>query len=230
MPIQNASRWSQAGLRGSGLLKMLVVVAVIGAVALGWMWTSEKTAHQADAEKITQVTQELEKLRAQNTELQRVAGDPATKERQRKDSEELITLRGEVRQLREDKKQLDKTRAENAALREASQQLRQVQVENNQLRNQAQQAQQAQVQAQQMVASSVGASQRNACIANLKQIDGATQQWALEHRLTAESPVVPAGIVEYLKGRMFPVCPAGGTYSVTTVRQPPTCSVPGHSL
>ena len=77
-------------------------------------------------------------------------------------------------------------------------------------------------------------SQANACINNLRQIDGAIQQWALETGQTAGATVAAdgSGIVQYL-GRgatgVLPLCPldAGGgfttSYAVTTVATAPTC-------
>lgn len=74
-------------------------------------------------------------------------------------------------------------------------------------------------------------AQNNSCIANLKQIDGATQQWALENQKTAKSKPELAPIMKYLRGRKLPTCPGGGTYTLgTTVATEPTCSVKGHSL
>jgi prepilin-type N-terminal cleavage/methylation domain-containing protein len=77
-------------------------------------------------------------------------------------------------------------------------------------------------------------AQRNACIANLKQIDGANQQWALENKKTDSDTVDAAGSVTYLKGGVAPTCPAGGSYTIAvTVSNPPTCNLGatlGHSL
>jgi len=72
----------------------------------------------------------------------------------------------------------------------------------------------------------------NACIATLKQIDGAIQQWALENKKTGTSVVMVSDVLYYLKGSILPVCPANGTYVVTTVSSAPTCtqSAMGHSL
>src|SRR5687768_3027962 len=61
-------------------------------------------------------------------------------------------------------------------------------------------------------------SQKNACIANLKQIDGAINTWALEKGRTSASTIDTAeiyGPTLYIKVR--PTCPAGGTYNYTTV-------------
>ena len=74
-------------------------------------------------------------------------------------------------------------------------------------------------------------AQQNACIANLKQIDGAVQQWALENKKTSTDTYTFAGITDFLKGSVMPVCPAGGTYTEgATVANNPTCSIAGHTL
>lgn len=74
-------------------------------------------------------------------------------------------------------------------------------------------------------------AQQNACIANLKQIDGAVQQWALENKKTSTDTYALSSITDYLKGSVLPACPAGGTYTAgTTVANNPTCNIPGHTL
>jgi prepilin-type N-terminal cleavage/methylation domain-containing protein len=76
-------------------------------------------------------------------------------------------------------------------------------------------------------------SQQNACINNLRQIDGAVQQWALENGKAVSAAVTSANVAPYL-GRgtagAFPKCPSAGTYAVSTVSTPPTCTVSGHVL
>jgi prepilin-type N-terminal cleavage/methylation domain-containing protein len=69
-------------------------------------------------------------------------------------------------------------------------------------------------------------SQKNACINNLRQIDGATQTWALETKQAPSAPVTYPDIKDYLKNAV--ICPAGGTtfgnsYTLTTVTNKPTC-------
>jgi prepilin-type N-terminal cleavage/methylation domain-containing protein len=73
-------------------------------------------------------------------------------------------------------------------------------------------------------------AQTNACISNLHQIDGAIQQWAFETRAASAAAVTLADCAPYLKGEVIPVCPASGTYAVTTATAPPTCTVPEHTL
>jgi prepilin-type N-terminal cleavage/methylation domain-containing protein len=69
-------------------------------------------------------------------------------------------------------------------------------------------------------------SQKNACINNLRQIDGAVQQWALEQKKAASATVAYTDIKDYLKNSV--ICPSGGTafsdsYTISTVAVKPTC-------
>jgi len=76
-------------------------------------------------------------------------------------------------------------------------------------------------------------AQKNACIANLKQLDGAVQQWALENKKASTSTVGTSDVTIYLKGNSLPLCPSSGTYGVTAVSDNPTCtasSTEGHTL
>lgn len=73
-------------------------------------------------------------------------------------------------------------------------------------------------------------SQKNACINNLRQLDGAKQQWALENKqLSTVTPGV-ADVQPYL-GRgsagTYPTCPASGTYTLNNVSTAPSCSLSG---
>ncbi len=73
-------------------------------------------------------------------------------------------------------------------------------------------------------------SQENACINNLRQIDAAKQEWALEKNKTPTDVPTWNDLAPYLRGPVPLKCPAGGTYTINAVNQPPTCSVPGHQL
>jgi prepilin-type N-terminal cleavage/methylation domain-containing protein len=69
-------------------------------------------------------------------------------------------------------------------------------------------------------------SQKNACINNLRQIDGATQQWALENKSAPDASPAYTDISVYLKNNV--VCPSGGTafsdsYKLNGVTNVPTC-------
>ena len=70
-------------------------------------------------------------------------------------------------------------------------------------------------------------SQRNACIANLKQIDGAKNTWALENKKVSsdvcDGPTDLYGAAKYI--RTEPACPANGTYTVGIVSAQPSCTL-----
>ena len=75
------------------------------------------------------------------------------------------------------------------------------------------------------------ASQKNACIANLKQLEGAKATWALETKASATASPTDAdlfGTDKYIREK--PQCPGGGTYDLTSVDAKPTCTIAGHTL
>jgi prepilin-type N-terminal cleavage/methylation domain-containing protein len=79
-------------------------------------------------------------------------------------------------------------------------------------------------------------AQQNACINNLRQIDGAAQTWALEHNKTSSDTYVLNSITPYIKldsTGHIPGCPASGSYAPgATVGNAPTCTLStiGHKL
>ena len=76
-----------------------------------------------------------------------------------------------------------------------------------------------------------GPGPNSGCIANLKQIAGAAQQWAVERNLPNNALVNWAEVPHYLKGSQLPRCPKKGTYTLgKTVSDLPRCTVPGHTL
>ena len=69
-------------------------------------------------------------------------------------------------------------------------------------------------------------SQKNVCINNLRQVDSAIQQWAMEFKKGPSATVVETDVTPYLKRSV--ACPSGGTtfadsYALTTVSSQPTC-------
>jgi len=69
-------------------------------------------------------------------------------------------------------------------------------------------------------------SQKNACINNLRQIDGAIQQWALENKKDSAATVGFTDVSPYLKNAV--ICPSGGTafsdsYTISDVQTKPLC-------
>jgi prepilin-type N-terminal cleavage/methylation domain-containing protein len=77
-------------------------------------------------------------------------------------------------------------------------------------------------------------SQTNACIYNLRQIDNAKQNWALENRVDPTATPTDVIIQPYM-GRglagSLPWCPAdtnttfASSYNINNIQVPPTCNV-----
>jgi prepilin-type N-terminal cleavage/methylation domain-containing protein len=83
-------------------------------------------------------------------------------------------------------------------------------------------------------------SQANACINNLRQIDGAVNEWALEtgksNGAAISNTQTISGYIKLNSASSVPGCPASGTYTTTSVGSTPQvkCSLstltPGHFL
>ena len=68
-------------------------------------------------------------------------------------------------------------------------------------------------------------SRTKSCIANLKQIEAAKEQWAMDTR--AASTATPGtgdlyGATAYVKNT--PTCPSGGSYTINSMANRPTCN------
>ena len=71
------------------------------------------------------------------------------------------------------------------------------------------------------------------CLDNLRTIDSAKEQWAMENNASPSS--TPPAMSQLIGSTSFiktsPFCPMGGTYSVGAISAPPTCSIGGaHTL
>ena len=71
-------------------------------------------------------------------------------------------------------------------------------------------------------------SQKNGCINNLRQIEAAKEQWALETKKSTGDDVVTADVDAYMKD--VPECPANGTYAYNAVGTDATCTGTDHVL
>ena len=78
----------------------------------------------------------------------------------------------------------------------------------------------------------------NPCINNLRQIDAAANQFALEKNLKVGDRInFPNDLTPYIKlnsAGCLPPCPSGGTYHISKVGENPTCTLstltPAHAL
>ena len=74
------------------------------------------------------------------------------------------------------------------------------------------------------------ASQKTACVMNMRTMEGAKAQWALDAKKgNADVPTDADlfGADKYIRDK--PGCPANGTYSLNDVATKPTCTVPDHT-
>jgi prepilin-type N-terminal cleavage/methylation domain-containing protein len=74
--------------------------------------------------------------------------------------------------------------------------------------------------------NAINEANKQTCINNLNQIEGAIAQWSLANRADSNQPVSLSEISGYL--RSTPSCPSGGrsfadSYAITTVDAKPTC-------
>jgi len=72
---------------------------------------------------------------------------------------------------------------------------------------------------------------KNECINNLRLIDGAKQQWALEMGKKAADTPSWSDVKPYIArgpNEAIPKCPSGGTYTIGTIGARPECSIAGH--
>ena len=76
-------------------------------------------------------------------------------------------------------------------------------------------------------------ARRQACIANLKQIEGAKQIYALDNNLADDAACAWDNLVpDYIK--VQPTCPSSGVYTIGIISATPSCSKAadpdGHAL
>jgi len=116
---------------------------------------------------------------------------------------------------------------QNSTLNNVSEQLSQQLTSAEQAALQQQeQIQQMQYQSQQTQAG----NEQTACMNNLRQIDAAKNEWALETGKAVGAMPSEQELLPYLTGGVFPVCPSGGVYTIGAIGTPPACSIHGPLL
>ncbi len=71
-------------------------------------------------------------------------------------------------------------------------------------------------------------SRRTTCLSNLRQIDNAKEQYAIENKKAIGAVIVEGDIwPAYLNGADFPSCPEAGLYTIGTVGSVSNCAVHG---
>jgi hypothetical protein len=81
-----------------------------------------------------------------------------------------------------------------------------------------------------IVVAGVSVIQQNRCNENLRQLDLAKQEWALDRNKSQDAIPAERDLLPYLKNGVAPACPGGGIYLINSVSEFPVCSLPGHGL
>jgi hypothetical protein len=183
-------------------------------------------AKDTELAKLREEVKETEQLRSDLAAAQEKAQVPEGQVMvSAKDKEELLRLRAEVSTLRGEKqklcKQVEIAKTEADVAKAQTSQV---------IQNEQSAAQKLAAMQTQMRLESELRPKRDACINNLRQIDAAKQQWALEHNKPSDAVPTAQDITPYLKDNMLPVCPTGGAYTLNSVSQEPTCSIAGHAV
>ena len=205
-----------------------LAVAVLAVVLVMQQQTISQLRQDNDAlkQQTAQVTTMQAQL-AQATQDAAEAGKAAVA--QEAQARELAHLRAETQVLRQETNELAKAQREIQSL-------------NDRAAAEAARASDAEAKAADATARANQASRQpvdkeassmNACINNLRLIDAAKQQWALENKKTAADTPTWDDLRPYI-GRgpngELPSCPDGGVYTIGTVAEKPACSVPNHVL
>ena len=70
-------------------------------------------------------------------------------------------------------------------------------------------------------------ARRGACINNMRLLDAAKEQYALENDQDGTVEPDTGDVTPYLKTTAMPICPAGGTYTLNIIDEKPVCSKDG---
>ncbi len=73
-------------------------------------------------------------------------------------------------------------------------------------------------------------SQKNTCINNLRQIEAAKHQWALENKKQDTDVPTSDDVKVYIKNNAYPTCPSSGAYTIGAVNTDVVCDQAGHVL
>jgi RNA polymerase sigma factor (sigma-70 family) len=206
-------------------MKMAIASSITAAILAVPIVVQQK-ANQALREENEALKQQMAQASAQeqisrsSADVVKVTNMPTQTEEQ---TRELARLRNEVSQLRGQTNEMGRMRQEIKALSqsEASSRNRSGMGHTNESLN---------------VVGVIRDEDKRVkmCLANLVQLDSAKQQWALEQRKQASDTPTINDLLPYFGGRsdglFMPICPDGGTYTIGTVGEKPTCTNPKHVL
>lgn len=213
------------------------VVAVL-ALGGGWFFYNSGQSKSAEITALNEQVAELDDLRTEFEALKQEQISAEELELLRKNSRDALRLRNEIGQLRNQtadvEQQAQRARADAERAQAQAQTAQSEMQALSQQQAQAQQASAARALEQQHFAARYGLTAEGVqvartCINQLRQINGAKQQWALENRQPTTVAPTTEQIALYLKDGTLS-CPGGGSYTLKSVGEDPTCNQPGHLL
>ena len=203
---------------------LIALIGVAGAI----FFYKASDAKSASIASLQQQVAAMESLRAENETLKKDQLPAEELARLTAAKEELPRLRNMVRQLTTDKSQLSQqAQSAQQAAQRAQSQAQAAQAHAEEIAQRAATTSTNQPAPPQVATTPAAA---NACINNLRQIDAAKQQWALENNKTAEATPTEADLKIYIKGNALPTCPTNGKYTIGNAGIYPICSIAGHAL
>jgi len=249
LPAKEAKLWPESAYFFDSMkyIAVFILGVVLGLLVLSPAYQRQRT----EIERITQAAASLEQSAATAADEARSNAVLAEEvARLRKDNEDLLRLRNEVRSLRDERTQLGRQiQSVEAQVRQAQERADSVQAQAAaQVKALSEQANPASLAgagdittmtAEQrelfmrryglVTPNEVQETARMGCLNSLRQIDAAKQQWALENKAANGATVGISDIAPYLR-RGFPVCPVGGSYTLNPVGIFPVCNIPGHAI
>jgi len=168
---------------------------------------------RAENQELRERSQQLEPVRERDQPRAGLRADPDELERLRKEVAELHRLRAEVARLRREKEDAARLQAENTRLNAHLKALT-----DRELQTQAA-----------LLDSSVKereTSQLNWIFNNLRILEGAKDQWALENKKGVGDTVTETDLLPYLKGSTMPSNVVGETYVLELIGNPAYATTP----
>lgn len=213
-----------AGIMSMTKTKIAIAVALAALAALAavqYQTIQQLRQENGDLkQQAAQVAPLQEKLASASQEAAKAAAGPLSQAQ----VVELARLRNEVSQLRQQTNELGQARQQIQTLSQRAA------AEAEARRSLEASAVALQASEEKHVAA---INAMNACISNLRIIDSAKAQWALEnHKQKGDTPTMD-DLRPYIgrgPNRELPTCPDGGAYTVGAVGEKPTCSTPTHVL
>jgi hypothetical protein len=210
--------------KGRGIRNVAAWLCVIVLAGTVYYLNQSNRRKELELRQLRSAGEEVKQLRAELERSKTIGVGDAELQRLRKENQEVYKLRNDVAQLR---KQLQQTTSSIKTTASATtegvtdnEQIQQLLADNERLRAENEEAK-----------AQLAREPANICIANLKQLEGAKQQWALENKKDASATPTEDdlfGANKYINQK--PACPSGGTYTLNDVSTPAACSIPEHSL